>query len=117
MRNKTNKIDEMLVEWMTPEEIRNTDVGLSYEEHIEMAYENVVSAYYHIQRQNIQMRRENKIMKSALEFYANPDTYFAIMIMGDPPCGAFIDDFSKCYNNVQQRPGKRARAALKAGDE
>ena len=29
--------------WMTPEEIRDTDIGLSYEEHLEMAYENVVA--------------------------------------------------------------------------
>ena len=28
-------------EFMTPEEIRASDIGLSYEEHLEMSYENM----------------------------------------------------------------------------
>lgn len=28
-----------------------------------------------------------------LGFYANPETYHAILFLPDPPCGAFMDDF------------------------
>lgn len=46
----------------------------------------------------------------AVEFYADPDTYFAIGIFGDSPCGEFIEDVEEIDGAV--RPGKRARAAL-----
>jgi hypothetical protein len=53
---------------------------------------------------------------AALEFYASPDTYFAIGFFPDPPCGAFMEDFSEHgdldYADGDQRPGKRAREAL-----
>jgi hypothetical protein len=58
-------------------------------------------------------------LRAALEFYADPDTYFAIGIFADPPCGEFIDDFSEHghpeYPAGDMRPGKRAREALTAG--
>jgi hypothetical protein len=44
----------------------------------------------------------------ALEFYANPDTYFAIGFFPDPPCGDFINDFDKT-----KKPGALARKTLK----
>lgn len=51
----------------------------------------------------------------ALAFYANPDTYHAIGMLPDPPCGEFMDDFSPVpwsdYNRWM--PGKRARLALR----
>lgn len=52
--------------------------------------------------------------RAALEFYANPDTYFAIAFMPDPPNGEFMDDFSDVETEwgPEYRPGKRARQAL-----
>jgi hypothetical protein len=53
-----------------------------------------------------------------LEFYANPDTYFAIGFMADRPAGDFTEDFSE--TELGLKPGKRAReilARLDAGDE
>lgn len=49
----------------------------------------------------------------ALEFYGNPDTYFAIVFFPDPPCGEFMDDFARDHANEDYRhpmPGKRARS-------
>lgn len=52
----------------------------------------------------------------ALEFYADPFTYFAIGFWPDPPCGDFMDDWSQHghpdFAVDDERPGKRARAAL-----
>lgn len=52
-------------------------------------------------------------MRRALEFYADPDTYFAVAVIGDPPCGEFVDDFGPDNEGIE-RPGLRARAALAA---
>ena len=49
--------------------------------------------------------------KEALEFYANPETYFAIGIFPDRPCGNFINDFSDT-GTLGVKPGKRARQVL-----
>ena len=49
--------------------------------------------------------------EAALEFYADPETYYAIAIVPDPPCGEFMDDFSEVEDGVK-KPGKRAREAL-----
>lgn len=63
----------------------------------------------------------------ALEFYANPDTYWACMFMFDSPTGGFDDDFSDfkeygdfldgetpdCYYEDRERPGLAARKALR----
>lgn len=54
----------------------------------------------------------------ALNFYADPDSYFAILFMPDRPAGEFADDFSNAdhlaeygpYDRVM--PGKRAREVL-----
>lgn len=46
----------------------------------------------------------------ALDFYADPDTYFAVAVVGDPPCGEFVNDFSEV--DGEMRPGRRAREAL-----
>ena len=46
------------------------------------------------------------ILMTAVEFYADEMTYFAIAFLGDPPCGQFIDDFT------EDKPGRRAREAL-----
>lgn len=47
----------------------------------------------------------------ALEFYADPMTYFAISFLPDRPCGDFVKDFQKIEG--RHRPGKRARKALR----
>lgn len=53
-------------------------------------------------------------LREALAFYADPDSYFAMVIMADPPCGEFSEDFSEDHSGDYDRPmpGKRARAAL-----
>lgn len=51
-------------------------------------------------------------LREALEFYADPDTYAAIGMAGDPPCGAFLDDLDDAHDPGCPKPGKRARAAL-----
>jgi len=54
-------------------------------------------------------------LMDALEFYADPDTYFAIGFSADRPCGGFEDDFEEIDDPIYgkiERPGKRARAAL-----
>jgi hypothetical protein len=53
---------------------------------------------------------------AALIFYADVDTYFAIGILPDWPCGDFVTDYSEHgnpnYPEGDVRPGKRAREAL-----
>lgn len=61
-------------------------------------------------------RLQNRVaqLEQALSFYADPDTYCAMTIMTDPPCGEFADDFSDDHGGDYDRPmpGKCARAAL-----
>jgi len=61
---------------------------------------------------------ENQIFRSqisklreALEFYADPETYLAILFYPDPPNGEFMDDFEE-VDKDDYKPGKRARKAL-----
>jgi len=51
-------------------------------------------------------------MLDALVFYGNPDTYFAIAFLGDPPCGSFIKDTSYCPSVTSYKPGKLARETV-----
>ena len=65
---------------------------------------------------------EIKRLRRTLEFYADPETYFAIGFNADPPNGKFMDDFEEVDDmgfrsdpyNGSYKPGKRARAALAA---
>ena len=60
--------------------------------------------------ENISQQTNVSTMKElieALEFYANPDTYFAIGFFPDPPCGDFINDFDETG-----KPGVLARKVL-----
>jgi hypothetical protein len=53
--------------------------------------------------------KENERLREALEFYADPETYFAIAFLPDPPCGPFIHD----TDDVEPgKPGAVARRAL-----
>lgn len=56
----------------------------------------------------------------ALAFYADPDTYFAIAFLPDPPCGDFAEDFEELEGEwghpdggTWVKPGKRARETLR----
>lgn len=66
------------------------------------------------------MSKDVAALKEALEFYADPTTYFAIGFWPDPPCGEFAEDFSEDHGSDEApgfRPGKRAREALHAYEE
>lgn len=52
----------------------------------------------------------------ALEFYADPHTYFAVAFTFDPPCGDFRDDFGET-DELGVKPGKCARTALAAAQD
>lgn len=49
-------------------------------------------------------------MVLALEFYADPETWIAVGLFPDPPCGEIMNDFSE--TSYGDKPGKRARMAL-----
>jgi hypothetical protein len=55
-----------------------------------------------------------------VEFYADPETYFAIGFIADPPCGDFADDFGEDYKHEGMqglRPGRRAREAIRMSSQ
>lgn len=54
-----------------------------------------------------------KLLEQAVEmaeFYGDPETYFAVGVLGDSPCGEFVEDFDE--TELGTKPGKRARAFL-----
>jgi hypothetical protein len=54
-------------------------------------------------------------LTAALEFYADPETYYGIGFLADSPCGEFAQDFSDDHGDDTlpgPRPGARARRAL-----
>ena len=57
---------------------------------------------------------EHRDRGTTLEFYAEPDTYYAIGFFPDPPCGDFMDDFTNVDSGsvYGMKPGRRAREAL-----
>ena len=55
----------------------------------------------------------------AVRFYADPESYHAIMILPDRPAGAFADDFSDDHGHEfydREMPGKKAREVLNGVD-
>lgn len=48
----------------------------------------------------------------ALAYYGDPQTYFAIDVLSDPPCGDFVNDFGTTEVLDREVPGKRARETL-----
>lgn len=52
----------------------------------------------------------------ALGFYADPESYFAVAIAGDPPCGDFAYDFDEQHSRPDMGPrhGKLARETLRS---
>ena len=71
------------------------------------AVHNLIKAY------KLQIKLLN-ISLEALEFYADPQTYFAITFTPDPPNGDFMKDISECKDEYGDwtKPGKRAREAI-----
>ena len=55
-------------------------------------------------------KKEVHKLLMALNYYADPDTYFAIGVFPDPPCGDFINDYSD--TEIGEKPGKLARQVL-----
>ena len=78
---------------------------------VQMYDRNLIKA---LTADNERLTAERDELKAALEFYADPETYFALCMMADPPCGDFIRDFSVVEGAYTDRPmpGTRARAAL-----
>lgn len=59
-----------------------------------------------------------KIAREALEFYADAGTYFAVAMMGDPPCGPFMDEEEWSEDrDLGWKPGASGRRALEAMSE
>ncbi len=58
------------------------------------------------------------VMREALEFYADPDTYHATSLFCDPPCGDIRFDYSEDHGGDYERPmlGKKAREAIKQSE-
>lgn len=54
------------------------------------------------------------VLIGALEQYANPEFYHAIMVLADRPAGGFADDLSEVEHYFYDRPmhGKLARDTL-----
>ena len=59
-------------------------------------------------------------LEAALEFYADPETYFGVAFLFDHPTGGFDEDFDTATShpdgNSWHKPGKLARAALARGE-
>lgn len=51
-------------------------------------------------------------LREALEFYADPETYHAMLCQFDYPAGGFESDFDEDPDYGRPMPGKRAREAL-----
>jgi hypothetical protein len=63
-----------------------------------------------LQKENRKLNMIGSKLIRCLDFYANPETYFAVAFIHDPPSGDFMNDFSK--TNLGYKPGKRARKVL-----
>ena len=53
------------------------------------------------------------VLTNTLAFYADAETYHAISFLEDSPCGEFTTDFSHNDSYDYEKPGARARAALR----
>lgn len=58
----------------------------------------------------LRLETQTNDMQEVLEFYADPETYFAIGFIPDRPCGSFIEDASETH--LGNKPGKLAREVL-----
>jgi len=60
-----------------------------------------------------QLEAKCEKLAEGLCFYADPDSYFAISILTDPPCGGFAEDTSEVDSYDREMPGRIARETLK----
>ena len=67
--------------------------------------------------ENVRLREQVRMLREALEIYANPDFYFACSFFFDRPTGGFDEDFDYDEQYERDMPGKIARAALAATKE
>lgn len=69
----------------------------------------------------VTLRRQKAVLLEALAFYGDPETYFAVALMCDPPCGEISEDFDETYKDMPDfathmdgpRLGARARKAIR----
>jgi hypothetical protein len=101
-------LNDLYSEASTKYSLAQAEIERLKEERIAEPYE---AAYYYQSRARA-WKKAAKKYSDALWFYGNPETYFAIGIFPDPPCGEFIEDFSDC-GILRMKPGKLARETLK----
>jgi hypothetical protein len=53
------------------------------------------------------------LLMHVLDDYADPEFYYAVMIIGDSPCGDFARDCDHVNSEWGYRHGKKARRVLK----
>jgi hypothetical protein len=61
-----------------------------------------------------------EVLSDALNEYADPEFYFGISVISDPPSGGFADDVDDKHEHPSldgPRFGKRAREALRKAEE
>jgi len=84
---------------------------ISYE-----AYSRRASRVVELERQLDKVNGKVEKLTKALEFYSDPQTYFAIAFFTDTPCGDFATDESET-GELGIRPGKRARQTIADTEE
>lgn len=96
------KREEIMQDWdKWREQIANGNAGSGPRD----AFESLLDKYDEIVNE----------LKDALEFYADPNSYFGIMFFTDHPCGDFSEDVSEDHGfNHYDRPmpGKHARKII-----
>jgi chromosome segregation ATPase len=107
-KNVSKQLDERLCSALQD----NRDIT----QRLEKIQKESIEVIYNISGDNEVLKRRIKELEEALEYYGNPDTYFAIAYFPDSPCGDFIEDFSDdhgCDQYGRPMPGKLARKLLK----
>ena len=100
----------MLVPSATPEQIAHHVECLAAD--AKEGHRDLASGYMVATSRAERLERALVDAAEALDFYADPETYFAIGFFPDRPCGPFIDDFDD--TELGRKPGVRARRALEA---
>jgi len=90
------------------------------------AFNGVIAERDALQKRITELEASNTDLRTALEravtvinFYSDPQTYFAMSIIADRPCGEFVTDYEELSGELGhpdgspwQKPGKRARVSL-----
>ena len=74
----------------------------------------LATALAEAERERDALRGRVERLVEALSFYASFDTWWAVSLLSDRPCGEIMDDFDVDPEDPHEsmRPGKRARATL-----